>query len=371
VIFSVSALGIILKAFAFAQNINMDNSNSLKKDLEGLIDRFPTLPHSKWISRALSTIIKLAEEDVDRLDWKILSAAIEDMRQAFQVFYDYRHVRKIAVFGSARTPDEQVEYQMARQFAQQVTKQGFMVITGAGGGIMEAANQGAGKELSFGLNIKLPYEQGANSFIEDDPKLMRFKYFFTRKLFFLRESDAIALFPGGFGTHDEALECLTLCQTSRHQPIPMILIDKPGGSYWRDWDAYIRKHLVANQLISAEDTSLYTVTDNLDAAYNQICNFYQVYHSSRYVKELLVIRLKQDISEAELDILNQKFADILASGKITRTKALAEEVDDPTEHLPRLLLHFNQRDSGRLYQMIQIINQMGQSSGCDFQPHTK
>lgn len=349
----------------------MDNSDSLKEDLESLIDRLPTLPHSKWISRALSTIVQLAEEDVDRLDWKILSTSIEDMQQAFQVFYDYRHVRKIAVFGSARTPDDQIEYQMARQFAQQVTKQGFMVITGAGGGIMEAANQGAGKELSFGLNIKLPYEQGANSFIEDDPKLMRFKYFFTRKLFFLRESDAIALFPGGFGTHDEALECLTLCQTGRHQPIPMILIDKPGGSYWQDWDTYIRKNLVANQLISTEDTSLYTITDSLEEAYDQICNFYLMYHSSRYVQELLVIRLKQDISEAELDILNQKFADILASGKITCTKALEEEVGDPTEHLPRLLLHFNQRDSGRLYQMIQMINRMGAGLGCNFQPQTK
>ncbi len=349
----------------------MDNSDSLKKDLEGLIDRLPTLPHNKWISRTLSTIIKLAEEDVDRLDWKTLSATVEDLEQAFQVFYNYRHVRKIAVFGSARTPDDHIEYQMARQFAQQVTKQGFMVITGAGGGIMAAANQGAGKEQSFGLNIKLPYEQEANSFIEDDPKLMRFKYFFTRKLFFLRESDAIALFPGGFGTHDEALECLTLCQTGRQEPIPMILIDKPGGSYWRDWDAYIRKHLVDSQLVSAQDTSLYTLTDSLEEAYDQICNFYRVYHSSRYVDELLVIRLEEDLSDAELETLNQKFADILTSGQIERTAALEAENGDPTVHLPRLLLHFNQKDSGRLYQMIQMINQMGTGLGCDFQPQTK
>lgn len=349
----------------------MDNSDSLKEDLEGLIDRLPTLPHSKWISRALSTIVRLAEEDVDRLDWKILSAAIEDMQQAFQVFYDYRHVRKVAVFGSARTPDDRIEYQMARQYAKQVTQQGFMVITGAGGGIMEAANQGAGKELSFGLNIKLPYEQGANSFIEDDPKLMRFKYFFTRKLFFLRESDAIALFPGGFGTHDEALECLTLCQTSRQEPTPMLLIDKPGGSYWRDWDTYIRKHLVHNQLISAEDTSLYTLTDSLEEAYDHICNFYRMYHSIRYVDEWLVIRLKEDINDSELETLNHKFTDILTSGQITRTKALEAEIGDPTAHLPRLVLHFNQKDAGRLYQMIGMINQMGSSLGCNFQPQTK
>jgi uncharacterized protein (TIGR00730 family) len=349
----------------------MDIPDSLKQGLDDLVDRLPTLPHRKWITRALSTIVRLAAEEADRLDWKTLSAAMEDMERAFQVFYDYRHVRKIAVFGSARTPDDQIEYQMARQFAQHVTKQGFMVITGAGGGIMEAANQGAGKENSFGLNIQLPYEQEANSFIEDDPKLMYFKYFFTRKLFFLRESDAIALFPGGFGTHDEALECLTLCQTGRQEPIPMILIDKPGGSYWRDWDAYIRQHLVGNQLISSEDTSLYTLTDSLDEAYDQICNFYQVYHSSRYVKDLLVMRLEKDLSDPELDLLNQKFSDILASGQITRTTALAAEIGDPTEHLPRLLLHFNQRDSGRLYQMIRTINQMGTSLGCNLQPQTK
>jgi uncharacterized protein (TIGR00730 family) len=349
----------------------MDNSDSLKQGLEDLVDRLPTLPHSKWIARALSTIVRLAEEEVDRLDWKILSAAVEDMERAFQVFYNYRHVRKIAVFGSARTPDDQIEYQMARQFAQHVTKQGFMVITGAGGGIMEAANQGAGKENSFGLNIQLPYEQEANSFIEDDPKLMRFKYFFTRKLFFLRESDAIALFPGGFGTHDEALECLTLCQTGRHEPIPMILIDRPGGSYWQDWDAYVRRHLVGNQLISAEDTSLYTLTDSLDEAYEQICNFYQIYHSSRYVEDLLVIRLSQDLNDAELNLLNEKFSDILSSGQITRTAALAAEAGDPSVHLPRLLLHFNQRDSGRLYQMIRMINQMGTNLGCNWQPQLK
>jgi uncharacterized protein (TIGR00730 family) len=349
----------------------MDNPDSLRQDLVDLVDRLPTLAHRKWIARALSTIVRLADEEVDRLDWKILSAAVEDMERAFQVFYKYRHVRKIAVFGSARTPADRVEYHMARQFSQQVTQQGFMVITGAGGGIMEAANQGAGKEYSFGLNIQLPYEQEANSFIEDDPKLMRFKYFFTRKLFFLRESDAIALFPGGFGTHDEALECLTLCQTGRHEPIPMILIDQPGGSYWQDWDAYVRRHLVGNQLISAEDTSLYALTDSLEEAYQQICDFYRMYHSSRYVQELLVLRLEQDISDGELELLNEKFADILTSGQITRTATLDDEIGDPSAHLPRLLLHFNQRDSGRLYQMIKTINQMGAGLGCNFQPQTK
>lgn len=337
----------------------MDNSDSLQEDLESLIDRLPTLPHQELIRTALSTIVRLAEQDADRRDWKILSTAIEDMQQAFQVFQGYRHIQKIAVFGSARTPTDQVEYQMAKQFAQQITKQGFMVMTGAGEGIMAAANQGAGKELSFGLNIKLPYEQKDNSFIENDPKLMHFKYFFTRKLFFLRESDAIAIFPGGLGTHDEAIECLTLCQTGCNKPIPIILIDKPGGSYWQDWDTYIRKNLVSHQFIGQDDTSLYTLTDNLDEACEKIDNFYRIYHSSQYIQNSLVIRLQQSISDIELDNLNQNFSDIISSGQITRTTALESEIGDPTEHLPRLLLHFNQQKSGRLYQMIRAINQIG------------
>jgi uncharacterized protein (TIGR00730 family) len=349
----------------------MNDRNSLQQDLNSLVDRLATIPHGKWIERALTSLVRLADAEVDRLDWKILSAAMEDMERAFRVFYDYRHIRKIAVFGSARTPDHRPEYQMAVKFARHVTKQGFMVITGAGGGIMEAANEGAGKENSFGLNIQLPYEQEANPFIDDDPKLIRFKYFFTRKLFFLKESDAIALFPGGFGTHDEALECLTLCQTGRYGPVPMVLIDRPGSTYWQDWDTYIRQHLVGNQLINPEDASLYTITDNLDEAYDQICNFYQMYHSSRYVQDRLVIRLEQDLSDVDLDLLNQEFADILKSGRIDRTLALEQERGDPTEHLPRLLLHFNQRNFGRLYQMIRTINQMGMGLGCDFQPQTK
>ena len=344
---------------------------SLQKDLAALIEQLPTLEHRKWIQRALAALMRLAGEEIERLDWKILTASVEDMERAFQVFYRYRHVRKVTIFGSARIGSDTPEYKLASEFARYLTQQGFMVITGAGGGIMEAGNEGAGPEKSFGLNIQLPFEQGANPFIEGDPKLINFKYFFTRKLFFLRESDAIALFPGGFGTQDEAFECLTLCQTGRSGPIPLVLIDRAGGTYWKEWDSYIRKHLIQRSLVSPDDTSLYTITDNVEVAYEAINNFYRVYHSSRYVGDQLVIRLKSELSDADVEQLNANFSDILVKGRIEKSRALSQETPDETAELPRLVLYFNRRDSGRLYQLIATISQMGASSPAATHPERK
>ena len=348
----------------------MDDLADLKNDLLATIDRLPSMTHGKWIQRALETILRLSETEIDRLDWKILSASIGDMERAFQVFHPYRHVRKVAVFGSARTNDTAPEYQLAYDFAQAITQQGFMTITGAGGGIMAAANAGAGAENSFGLNIQLPYEQGANKYIAGDPKSIPFKYFFTRKLFFLRESDAVALFPGGFGTQDEALETLTLCQTGRYGPVPMVLIDRPGGTYWRDWDSYLRKNLAATGLIGVGDLNLYTITDDIQVAAEVIRTFYQVYHSSRYVGEQFVIRLKMAISDRDLELLNREFADLVTSGEIVQTTALADELEDAS-HLPRLVFKFDRRDFGKLHQMIGRINQMGGDPCSNTHPESK
>jgi hypothetical protein len=332
---------------------------SLQADLAALIEQLPSLEHGKWIQRALDVLLRLTREEIDRLDWKILTSCTQDMERAFQVFYPYRHVRKVTIFGSARLAPDTPEYKLAAEFALYLTQQGFMVITGGGGGIMEAGNKGAGAEKSFGLNIQLPFEQGANPFIEGDPKLIHFKYFFTRKLFFLRESDAIALFPGGFGTQDEAFECLTLCQTGRSGPVPLVLIDKVGGTYWQEWDAYIRNHLIQRGLVSPEDTSLYTITDNVEVAYEAINSFYRVYHSSRYVGDQLVIRLKSELSDADVETLNANFSDILVKGRIEKSRALPQELPDETAELPRLIFYFNRRDSGRLYQLIATISKMG------------
>ncbi|MFN6566137.1 cytochrome D ubiquinol oxidase subunit II [Nostoc minutum NIES-26] len=341
---------------------SFDTLASLQADIAELIDRLPTLKNRQLIQQALATILRLADSDIDRLDWKILSASLADMERGFQLFYDYRHVRKVTIFGSARLLPETPEYQMALDFARAVTKLGFMVMTGGGGGIMQAGHEGAGRENSFGLNIHLPFEQQANPVIEGDPKLIHFKYFFTRKLFLLKESDAVALFPGGFGTQDEAFECMTLSQTGKFGPVPVVLIDHPGGDYWRSWSEYIDRHLVKTGLVSPEDPSLYTVTDNLEVACDAITRFYQVYHSSRYVGDLLVIRLTSDISDAELEQLNTEFSDILVKGRIEKSQALPQEAQDETVGLPRLVLYFNQRDLGRMYQMIAAINQMGTPS---------
>jgi uncharacterized protein (TIGR00730 family) len=332
---------------------------SLHADLEQFLEQLPSLSHRDLIQQALYTIVRLATADIDRLDWKILNASLQDMERAFQVFYPYRHIRKITIFGSARIEPDTPEYQMAVAFAQQITQLGFMVITGAGGGVMQAGNQGAGVGNSFGLNIQLPFEQGANTFVQGDPKLIEFKYFFTRKLFFLREADALALFPGGFGTQDEAFECITLSQTGKSVPVPLVLIEQPGETYWQDWDAYIQKHLLQRGLISPDDSSLYTITDNLDVACETITGFYRIYHSSRYVGDRLVIRLKSELSEAAVASLNQEFSDILVKGQIEKSQALPPETLDETAALPRLVLFFNQRDLGRLYQLISAINRLG------------
>jgi hypothetical protein len=344
---------------------------SLKTELLELIDRLPDNQHGQLIGRALTTLVRMASTDLERLDWKILTASCEDLENGFKKFYPYRHIRKIAIFGGSRIAENSLEYRLAVDFARCVTRLGFMVITGAGGGIMQAANEGAGREHSFGLNIELPFEQQANPFIVGDEKLINFKYFFTRKLFFLRESDAIALFPGGFGTQDEAFETLTLCQTGKYGPAPLVLIDEPGGDYWRSWNDHICNYLVKKGLISPEDPDLYTITDRLDVACKHIENFYRVYHSSRYVGNQFVMRLNYELSDEQVEGLNREFKGILVSGRIEKSQMLPQEKDKETANLPRLVFYFNQRDFGRLYQMIGKINQLETTSLPEHSPEEK
>lgn len=344
---------------------------SLQAEIGELLSQLPTLKHGALIQQALMTLIRMAEVEGDRLDWKILNASLQDMERAFRVFYPYRHVRKIAIFGSARISPDRPEYQMAADFAKCVAQQGFMVITGAGPGIMQAGNEGAGADKSFGLNIQLPFEQGSNPVMEGDPKLINFKYFFTRKLFFLRESDALALFPGGFGTQDEAFECLTLMQTGKSDLLPLVLVDPPGIDYWEGWETHIREHLLKPGLISADDLHLYTITDRVDVACEAIAGFYRVFHSSRYVGDRLIIRLNTELSDADVDYLNQNFSDILVQGQIEKTTALPQEASDSLDQLPRLIMHFNQRDLGRLYQMLRVINQLGMDAPESKHPEQK
>jgi len=335
--------------------MNPEDLESLQTSLESLLTALPALKHHELIRQALMTIARMANEEISRLDWKILNASLLDMERAFRIFYPYRHVRKVAIFGSARMQASAPEYQVAVDFAQRIAQQGFMVLTGAGGGIMEAGNQGAGSDQSFGLNIQLPFEQGSNPYVHVD-RLISFKYFFTRKLFFLKESDAIVLFPGGFGTQDEAFECLTLTQTGKSNPVPLVFLDRKEGTYWKTWSDYVTHHLMGNQLINPEDVHLFTITDDIDEACQAIAQFYRIYHSSRYLGEMFIIRLNAELPESAIAQLNQEFGDILISGKIEQESVPSYLDSEGHPPLPCLKLHFNQRDFGRLYQLIGTIN---------------
>jgi uncharacterized protein (TIGR00730 family) len=332
-------------------------SDQLRQELLTLVDRLDTTENGDLIQRVLETVLKISRIQPERLDWKILHGTLRDMGDAYRVFSHYRHVRKIAIFGSARTPVKEPAYQMAHDLASRVAAQGFMVLTGGGFGIMQAANQGASAAHSFGLNILLPFEQVANPFIADD-RLIEFKYFFTRKLFFLRETDALAIFPGGFGTQDEAFESLTLIQTGRFGPIPVVLVNPPGDQYWSAWETYIRDQLLAKGLIGEDDSSIYRITDDLEDACKLLFRFYRRYHSCRYVGDRLVMRLREALTPEQLAIANDKFVDLLVVGHMEQTQALPAETGDPTWELPRLAFHFDQRLMGRLYQFIYWLNDL-------------
>jgi len=303
------------------------------------------------------TIDRLEHDQTARGDLKLLSRTLRELRYAFTVFRPYRRRRKVTIFGSARTPPGAPGYESAVELARQVAQHGWMVVTGAGGGIMEAGHRGAGREASMGLNIMLPFEQGANPYIENDPKLVTLKYFFTRKLMFLKESSGVVCLPGGFGTLDEALETLTLLQTGKQTMMPLIYMDHPGGSYWKDLGDFFRKQLLCGGMISPDDVALYKVTSSVEETIEELMQFYDVYHSMRFVGDSLVLRVKEPISEELMEEIQTSFPDILSSGRFEQSEALPEESGEPEiAHLPRLVFHFNRRTFGRLRMLINRIN---------------
>lgn len=305
--------------------------------------------------------VKLQGDDLDTLDLKILNRSLRELRYAFRVFKPYRHIRKCSIFGSARSPEHDPYYRMAVKFARLLAGEGFMVITGAADGIMKAGNEGAGKDKSFGVNILLPFEQGANEYVIDDAKLVTFKYFFTRKLLFVMESHAIALFPGGFGTHDEGFESLTLLQTGKASPRPVLLLELPGETYWEGWNEFVRDQLLKRKMISSEDVSLYKVVHSAEEAVNEIRMFYSTYHSLRQVDRRVVIRLEKELPDLAIRQLNEEFADIMTTGKIEKIGALPEEANEPQIlDKPRIAFAYNHKSASRLKQMIDRINRLGQ-----------
>lgn len=324
-------------------------------ELAGLDHLDADTEDAELVRQLVVTATRLAGDGASTGNLRLLNNALKELRHAFRVFAPYEQLLKVACFGSARTPSDHPDWTQAHSFAERIISEGWMVITGAGGGIMAAAQAGAGREASFGVNIRLPFEQSANEVIAGDEKLINFRYFFTRKVMFVKEAHAIALFPGGFGTHDEGFEALTLIQTGKSEIVPVVFVDAPGGSYWRDWKRYVESHLGERGLIGPEDLALFEVTDDVDVAVRHLLRFYANYHSSRHVHDALLLRVRQAPSDAQLAELNDEFADLLAGGSIEVVDALPGEGGE-VPGLPRLRLRAERRRVGRLRQLIDRVN---------------
>jgi len=309
------------------------------------------------LAQMLITICRLVADGADRGDLKILNAALRELRYAFKVFAPYTDIPKVSMFGSSRTPEDHPQYLQAKKFAELMQRHGWMVITGAGGGIMRAGHHGARREASFGMAISLPFEQETNTIIADDPKLVNFKYFFTRKVIFVKEARAIALFPGGFGTQDEGFESLTLVQTIKSSPIPIVMCDEPGGSYWQRWREFVEAELLGCEMINPEDMDLFYLTDRAEDAVAEVLKFYRRYHSSRFVGDELVLRLNSPLSSKTLSQINETFADILAGGRFEQVHAPLDGENGAYPDKIRLVFAFNRQSAGRLRSLINIINE--------------
>lgn len=338
------------------------SSSERKQAIEEFISRFADCEDRALLEDMLVTVCRLATDRTGRGELKILSKALAELRYAFKVFAPYAHVRKVSMFGSARTPMDHPDYIQADRFARRMREEHWMVITGAGDGIMRAGHVGAGRENSFGVAIRLPFEQATNSIIARDAKLINFKYFFTRKLIFLKEASAIALFPGGFGTQDEGFEALTLVQTGKNQPIPIVMVDAPGGTYWQQWRDYIASELLGKGMISPEDMNIFRLTDDVETAVREVVDFYRVYHSSRYVRDLMILRLNAPLADETVENLNDRFRHIITSGRIEQHPGPIEGEGGDYPDKPRLCLHFDRKSVGHLRLMIDEINKEAISS---------
>lgn len=311
------------------------------------------------IAEIVTSALLLGKDAASRLDLKIVNAALKEMRYAFRVFAPYRDVKKVTVFGSARSRPGDADYEQAREFGRSIAQHGWMVVTGAGPGSMEAANEGAGAAKSFGVNIRLPFESEPNPIIADDPKLVNFKYFFTRKLMFIKEASAFVLLPGGFGTMDEAFELLTLTQTGKSDMHPVVLLDAPGGTYWQAFVEFVEQHLVGRGYASAPDLGLFTVTDDVEAAASEIARFYENYDSMRFVGSRLILRLDHAPDDAALAALSSKYADVLVRDTIERCEAQPSEVaDGDALDKERIAMFFDRASYGRLRELIDDLNRL-------------
>ncbi len=333
-------------------------SEILDRQIAEMLDGWG-IEHSRADYQELVTsAYKLAQDHPAQADVRLFNRALKEMRYAQRVFAPYRNIKKVCVFGSARTHPDSPEYKAAEDFSKMMVEAGQMVITGAGPGIMHAAQKGATAEHSFGLAIRLPFEQGSNAIIEGDPKLIKFRFFFTRKLNFVKEANSVVLFPGGFGTMDEFFEVLTLLHTGKRPLVPVVMVDAPGGNFWKTFERYLREHLLRDGMISEADLNLYRITDDLNVAFREIMNFYYNFHSYRFVGDQLIMRLQREVPAGALPRLREDFADMIgAEGSLEACPTQEEEANEPEiAHLPRLCLNFDHRSFGRLRLLIDRLN---------------
>lgn len=329
----------------------------LDQRLVGLLEAVGVTQDRDLLFEILASAVRLAGDGADRLDLKITSAALREMRAAYRMFAPYGNVPKVTIFGSARTLPDAPVYAQARDLAAAIAACGWMVVTGAGPGIMQAGMEGAGREKSLGVRIRLPFEAGANPLIAGDDKLVTMKYFFTRKLMLMKESAGFVALPGGFGTLDETLELLTLQQTGKAEPAPLVLLDTPGDSFWADWSAFARDSVASRGLINPEDLDLYQVTDDVTAARDTITGFYRNYHSLRWVGPRLVLRLHAQPTDEEVTELNDRFGHLCVKGRIERRGPLAAEVTDQDQlDRARLVMTYDPFHPAALHQIIAALN---------------
>jgi uncharacterized protein (TIGR00730 family) len=326
------------------------------EDLLRSLGHDPEQVDAVFVAEMVRTALKFLRDGADTGQLKLVTAALKEMRYAYRVFNRYRGTRKISIFGSARTPEDHADYAAARRFGELIARHGWMAITGAGDGIMKAGHEGPSREASFGLAIRLPSEQAANAIIDGDPKLINFRYFFTRKLMFTSNSHAVAVFPGGFGTQDEIFEVLTLIQTGKTGMVPIVLVEGAGGDYWETWERFTHDDLLRRGWISKDDPSLYRRCPTPEAAVDEVLAFYRRYRSSRFVGPRFVMRLDAPLSTEQLAELDRDFAPLLASGRFEMSGPLRGE-DDALE-LPRLVFHFTKRHYGLLRLLIDRINSL-------------
>ncbi len=320
----------------------------------------------RLIRDILTTGLKLITDERDTGELKLLSASLKELRYALNVFADWHDPHKVTIFGSARTQPEHPDYQAAVEFSRRMAEAGWLCITGAGDGIMKAGHEGPGRDASFGLAIRLPFETTANEVIKGDSKLINFRYFFTRKLIFVSQCEAVVAFPGGFGTQDELFESLTLVQTGKSSMVPLVLMEHEGGTYWKHWDNYVRRSLLDNGMISPEDLNLFHITRDIDDAVGHILRFYRNYHSSRYVRDDLVIRLKRPLKPGDVERLNHEFHPLVKSGEIVQRDAY--DVEDEYTSLPRIAFTHTRRDFGLVRRLIDRINDFDPADDSDLDP---